>query len=214
MIEFTKHTDQGTPGFASEGNTYSITTENGERGRWLGIHPDEVQPGDTFRITCGIEEIADEESKIATLVITFWSGRPSAKTYIGSSRMPQEPEIDEVVIIPNEAILFRVELRNWGVGFAKFIDVIVEYPYEKPPPVEPPIEPPVEPPIEKPYWAVYRCPSPSGEVIWTVTVSENSGTLTKGYIHDDASFDLVDEMAATEPDEPAELLPPGNMDDW
>ena len=207
MIEFVRHTDQGSPGFANEGDDYSITTEYGERGRWLGVYPENVEPGNKFRITCGLEAIAD-------LVITFWSGRPSAKTYLGSEHLTHKTEIDEIVIIPNKAILLRVELRNWGVGFAKFTNILVEYPYEEPQPIEPPIEPPVEPPVEEPHWAVYYCPSPSGDVVWTVTVSDESGSLTRGYIHSEVNFDLVDEMADTEPDDPAELLPPSNMDDW
>lgn len=201
MIEYRPHTDQGKPGFAHVETDYSIVTEYGERGRWLGIYPDPVQPGDKIRITCGLEAIAD-------VVITFWSGHPGATTYLGSQALSHKPEVDEIVIIPNNAVLFRVELRNWGVGFAKFIDVQIEYPYEEPivPPVDPPPDPP---PIEKPHWAVYHCPSPSGDVVWTVTVSEDSGSISKGL-----PFAYVDEMAATEPDEPAELVPPGNMDDW
>ena len=196
MIEYTWHKDQGKPGFSIEWYDYSIITEDGERGRWLGVYPHDVAPGDKFRITCGQEGKTD-------LVITFWSGTPGAKTYLGSQALPHEEEIDEIVIIPNDTILIRVELRNWRVGFAIFLNVQVEYPYEEPPPIEPP--------IEQPYWAIYYCHSPSGEVLWTATVSEDSASISKGNPHSAVAFNHVDLMAATEPDFPAELLPPEGM---
>ena len=193
-INFESHVDAGSPLFASDGEFYRISCDKGDRGRWLGLHPATVEDGDELRL-----QVAQVDG--GHVLIIWWESVAPWK-YLGSARF--EPgAIDEIVPVMAGAKRFRVELRMWAEGQAEFSGIDVEYPYEQP--VEPPIEPPVEPPIEphEEMYHIYHLATPDLQNVWTVTISDSGITTTS-----EPMSKLVDEMAATEPDEPAELLPP------
>ena len=188
-IEFRQYADSGKPLFTTSGDTYSIVCGGGDRGRWLGLYPDVVEDGDKIRL-----QVATVEG--GYVIITWWESVAPWR-YLGATHF--EPgAINEIVPVMAGAKRFRVELRMWVEGQATFSGIDVEYPYE--PPVDPP-DPPVEPPTEM--YHVYRLATPDLQNVWTVTISDSGITTTIAPM-----FAYVDEMAATEPDEPPELLPP------
>ncbi|RLC99123.1 MAG: hypothetical protein DRI46_10030 [Chloroflexi bacterium] len=195
MLEWRKYSDKGQPGFANEGNDFSVLTEPNERGRWLGLWDKPVEPGEKLHIQVETEGPAE-------VVVTFWSGPPGSNTFLQGVHIPGE-QVNEIVTVVEKATRVRIELRNWGTGFAKFHALQFEYPYKE---IEP--DPPLPPETDLPYYNVYNCYSPSQDTMYIVTVSDTGASIALDQ-NRDTPFSLVDELAATEPDEPAFILEHG-----
>ena len=193
-INFEHHVDAGSPLFSSDGDLHSILCEDGDQGRLIGVYSEPILPGAEIRFRANASGPGN--------VIITWTDEIQPWKEAGDDALNLHfGAIDTVVTVPEGRSVLRIELRS-KIGGSEFVNVIIGDDGE-PPPVEPP---------EGDFYHVYQLPTPDLQYVWVVTISDRGITTTR--VVSSIENEYLDELQATEPEEPAELLLPGNWDDW
>ena len=106
-IEWKKYTDAGDPVFReTAGPVFKIERVRGDRGRWLGVYPEDVKAGDEINFKANV-------GGLGKVIATFWEQRIGSGSFVGAQDLGTG-EIDVVVIVKDRGTIVRFELRGWS----------------------------------------------------------------------------------------------------
>ena len=162
VLEFVPNNRRGDPQFEYGDRWYGVVCDEGDKGRWIALHPDTVEFGEAVLVNANVTG----EGKI----VIVWYKSVDPLEFLSADDLGAG-EVRGISMVPEGAKRFRVELRGYVEGTHTFHDVEIWYPA-----VEPDPDPDPEPPEE--HMLVHTLRSPDLKTQWIVTISNDGLTAT------------------------------------